>query len=181
MYYVITSLTSSPALLPLSPDKQYLGSAVGGDEASVIATTTPSGNGVSGHEILSLDSFRKRSEVMHFFPCYEVATDGKLTPRLVGDVRHFLQTFSGSFMFPPPTAKLFFWKISENIITNRFEYKPESFSFKLILKVIVKDSDTNFVHTFSLSSHAFLMKKSTVSCFKSSINTQYEHNYSQNA
>ena len=72
------------------------------------------------------------------------------------------------FCFPPP-PKLF-WKISENIITNRFEYKTESFSFKLILKVIVKDSDTNFVHTFSLSSHAFLMKKSTASCFESRIN-----------
>ena len=57
---------------------------------------------------------------------------------------------------PPPNC---FWKTSENIITNRFEYKPENFSFKLILKVIVKDSDTNFVHTFSLNSHAFLMKK----------------------
>ena len=68
-------------------------------------------------------------------------------------------------VFPPPTK--FFWTISENIITNRFEYKPESFSFKLILKVVVKDSDTNFVHTFSLSSHAFLMKKSTVFYFKS--------------
>ena len=74
------SLTSSPALLPLSPDKQYLASA--GDETSVIATTTPTGNGVS-HEILSLESFKKRPEVLHFFPCYEVATDGKLTPRLV--------------------------------------------------------------------------------------------------
>ena len=52
----------------------------------------------------------------------------------------------GSFLLPPPPPE-FFWKISENI-TNRFEYKPESFSFKLILKVIVKDSDTNFVHTF---------------------------------
>ena len=69
----------------------------------------------------------------------------------------------------PPTK--FFWETSENILTNRFEYKPESFSFKLILKVIVKDSDTNFVHNFSLSSHAFLMKKSTASCFKSSIDT----------
>ena len=66
-------------------------------------------------------------------------------------------------------------------ISHRFEYKPESFSFKLILKVIVKDSDTNFVHTFSLSSHAFLMQKSTASCFKLSIDTQYEHDYSQNA
>ena len=51
-------------------------------------------------------------------------------------------------VFPPPPK--FFWKISENIITNRFEYKPESFSFKIILEVTVKDSDTNFVQTFSL-------------------------------
>ena len=77
---------------------------------------------------------------------------------------------NGSFLYPPPPPN-FFWETSENIITNRFEYKPESFSFKLILKVIVKDSDTNFVHNFSLSSHAFLMKKSTASCFKSSIDT----------
>ena len=74
------------------------------------------------------------------------------------------------FCSPPPPPN-FFWKISENIIKNRFEYNPESLSFKLILKVIVKDSDTNFVHTFSLSNHAFLMKKSTASCFKSSIDT----------
>ena len=73
------------------------------------------------------------------------------------------------FSFSPAPPK-FFWKISENII-KRFEYKPKSFSFKLILKVIVKDSDTNFVHTFSPSSHAVLMKKSTASCFKSSIDT----------
>ena len=54
-------------------------------------------------------------------------------------------------------------------MTNRFEfeYKPESFSFKLILKVIVKDSDTIFVHTFFLYSQAFWMKKSTASCFNS--------------
>ena len=36
----------------------------------------------------------------------------------------------------PPTTKIFFWKISENLITNRLEYKPESFIFKSILKVI---------------------------------------------
>ena len=34
---------------------------------------------------------------------------------------------------------------------------------------------------FSICSHAFLMKKSTASCFESSINTQYEHNYSGKA
>ena len=68
----------------------------------------------------------------------------------------------------PPHYHKFFWKISENLITNRLEYKPESFSFKFILRVIVYDSDTNFVHTFSLCSHAFLMKKSTASCFESS-------------
>ena len=39
-------------------------------------------------------------------------------------------------VYTPPPPK-FFWKISENIITNRFEYKPESFSFKLILRVTV--------------------------------------------
>ena len=86
----------------------------------------------------------------------------------------------GLFSVPPHHQK-FYGKLVENIMTNRFEYKPESFSFKLILKVIVMDSDTNFVHTFSVSSHAFLMQKSTASCFKSSIDTQYEHNYSQNA
>ena len=79
----------------------------------------------------------------------------------------FSRSTHGSFLFKPPRPPIFFWKISENIITNRFEYKPESFSFKLILKVIVKDSDTNFVHTFSFSGHAFSMKKSTASCFKS--------------
>ena len=77
----------------------------------------------------------------------------------------FLGKNKALFCSPPPPPS-FFWRISENIITNRLEYKPESFSFKLILKVIVKDSATNFVHTFSLSSHAFLMKKSTASCFK---------------
>ena len=39
------------------------------------------------------------------------------------------------FCFPPP-PKLF-WKISENLITNRLEHKAESFSFKFILRVIV--------------------------------------------
>ena len=89
---------------------------------------------------------------------------------------HFLSFFiliswsiSALFCFPP--YHHFFWKISENIITNRFEYKPESFSFKFILRMIVKDSDTNVVHTFSLSSYAFLIKKSTASCFESPINT----------
>ena len=75
-------------------------------------------------------------------------------------------TVLGSFLSPPPPPK-FFWRISENIITDRFEYKPERFNFTLILEETVKYSDTNFVHTFSLSSHAFLMKKSTASCFKS--------------
>ena len=60
---------------------------------------------------------------------------------------------SALFCFPPPPPhhQIFFRKISENIITNRFEYKPESFSFKLILEVTVKDSDTNFLHTLSFS------------------------------
>ena len=52
----------------------------------------------------------------------------------------------------------------------QFERNFETFSF------YPKDSDTNFIHTFSLCSYAFLMKKSTASCFESSINTRYEHN-----
>ena len=51
------------------------------------------------------------------------------------------------FSVPPPPPK-FFWKITENLITNRLEKKPESFSYKFILRVMVYDSDTNFVHTF---------------------------------
>ena len=81
-------------------------------------------------------------------------------------------------VFPPTTQ--FFWKICDNLIKNRLEYKLESFSFKFILTVIVQDSHTNFVQTFSLCSYAFLMQKSAASCFESSINTKYEHNYSQN-
>ena len=61
-----------------------------------------------------------------------------------------------------------------NYISIAFQMKQ--FSFKFILRVIVYDSDTNFVHTFSLCSYAFLIKKSTACCFESSINTQYEHN-----
>ena len=41
----------------------------------------------------------------------------------------------GSFLFPPPLE--FFFGNLENLITNRFDYKPESFSFKFILSVIV--------------------------------------------
>ena len=71
-----------------------------------------------------------------------------------GDIPRYRDLYLRSWLFSvfPQPPKNFFWKISENFI-NRFEYKPESLSFKLILKV--KDSDTNFVHTFSLSSHAF--------------------------
>ena len=36
----------------------------------------------------------------------------------------------------PPTTN-FFWKISENRITKRLEYKPESFKFTFILNVTV--------------------------------------------
>ena len=87
--------------------------------------------------------------------------------------------FWGSFLFFPH-HQIFFLKISENLITNRLGYKQESFSFKFVLRVTVYDSDTNFVHTFSLCSYAFLLKKSTASCFESSIYTYYEHDYSQN-
>ena len=73
--------------------------------------------------------------------------------------------------FYTPTKSVRINSTQNDPIACRNKYKPESLSFKLILKVIVKDSDTNFVHTFSLSSHAFLMQKSTASCFKSSINT----------
>ena len=54
----------------------------------------------------------------------------------------------GSFLLTPtPPPPIFFWKIRVYLITNRLEYKPEGFSFKFILRVIVQDSDTNFVRT----------------------------------
>ena len=49
----------------------------------------------------------------------------------------------GSFLSitpPPPTTTttiIFFWKINENLILKRFEYQPESFNLKVILRVTV--------------------------------------------
>ena len=83
----------------------------------------------------------------------------------------------GTFSSPPPPHTFQYDVFAINYISIAFPMKQ--FSFNVILKVILKDSDTNFVHTLSLSTYAFLMKKSTASCFESSINTQYEHDYSQ--
>ena len=55
---------------------------------------------------------------------------------LYDSIEVFYLIFLGSFLFSPPPQN-FFWKISENLITNRLEYKPESFNFKFILRVIV--------------------------------------------
>ena len=79
---------------------------------------------------------------------------------LAGTCKH-----SWLFSVPPPHQN-FFGKLVKILLQIDLNTKQKA-CFKLILKVIVKDSDTNFVHTFSLSSHAFLMKKSTASCFKS--------------
>ena len=76
--------------------------------------------------------------------------------------------YFGNFFLPPTLFKMMFFQL---IISQL-----KQFSLKFILRVIVWDSDTNFVHTFSLCRYAFLMKKSTASCFESSINTQYDHN-----
>ena len=49
----------------------------------------------------------------------------------------WLIVFQWLFSFPPPPTINFLWKVSENLITKRHEYKPERFKFKFILRVIV--------------------------------------------
>ena len=69
--------------------------------------------------------------------------------------------YSGTFSFSPNTFQVDVFAI--NYISIAFPMKQ--FNFKYILRVIVWDSDTNFLHTFSLCSYAFLMKNPTASCF----------------
>ena len=45
--------------------------------------------------------------------------------------------FSSKQLPPPPNVIKFFWKISENIITKRFETEPETFNFSIIFRVTV--------------------------------------------
>ena len=74
------------------------------------------------------------------------------------------------FWTPPlPIFLESYWKSD----LKKLEYKPERFNFKL------SAWDTNFVHIFSLCSHAFLMKKSTASCFEFQKQWIRTHYYSQ--
>ena len=89
-YSISTPLKSqfmacSPALLPVSPHKEVHDlNLTNGTHPIHISPPSPA-NGVPGQydEVLSIDSVRKRTEVLHTFPCFEVASDGKLIPRFV--------------------------------------------------------------------------------------------------
>ena len=55
-------------------------------------------------------------------------------------LKHPKEAFSArktGYFLSPPHHQNFFRRISENLIANRLESKPESFNFKLILRVIV--------------------------------------------
>ena len=89
------SLSASPAMLSISPEKpQFYYNNLNPNDLSLVKPNSPllspalangdSFVGVSSEgqsEVMSIESVRKRLEVVHTFPCHEIGTDGKLIPR----------------------------------------------------------------------------------------------------
>ena len=83
----------------------------------------------------------------------------------------------GSFCSP---HHLLFWKLCKNIKIKRLRTKLEIVTFIFILRMTVKNSDTNFVHTFFLMKSRFLVENSTPSCFESLKTVNFQHIHCQN-
>ena len=126
-----------------------------------------SGGGVGGHRALEEQQqrvpLRRHGWKGESFDINQPPPSHSIDTQLIVIISSLTPLFSALFCFSPTTK--FVWKISDNLITKRLDYKPESFNFEFFSKLTVWNWDTNFVHTVFRSRKKFSTTYAIVSYF----------------